>query len=1792
MKNISKISEKIANYFSSTANFYVKQVEDGSYRKTPGRVTSQLIESIINNKQSIACYQRNIDHTINWICFDFDILKSKIKTAEEGFCESHLLEVAKNFSDFLSLKNINHLIEFSGNRGIHIWINFEIPIYPYIAYELVKKLIDDSEISINRSIIGLDLFPSSPSHKSTFGKAVKIPLSKHTKSGLYSILLEKLPITFSEVHVQEISDQILENQLAILEGYSAESITEIEKKLNFEFEIREYEEYEFNQIRSIEIFEKTINFDELIHHWKKSQLTLGIASDIVNGELNHARRQLLVGVFKAVVNRHGDKIGNSILLEIFSKMNNFDREKTEAALSRLEHLRFPDQELVEAICNFTLAKRIPITELAEMFVPHFRRIDDGLFKVRDIDLRVLKIAESNYIYQNDEVRCIKVIDDIATIDFNILKSRFEDLNLIISEIDIYRHFRLEKNKEKPRELVTLGAEARLFSTWAMKYLNFIFGNQVSENSFGYQINPNFSGGHIFKPWLYQWIQFLHDIGDFLNNELNSGFFVVKTDIKSFYDSIPQDNLERLLLLGFNEAISANISSISPESSEKYKLVAQCLINIIRKSNPDRRGVPQGPAYVRYLCELYLIQVDELMDGLLEGGEILFYHRYVDDIFFVADTESNAEKIFAQLRSKLALLGLNLNPEKTTISQIRSFSSEFDKYRAQAKYAIDAISSNIEDSTDHEKNVAILEYNKLISQQEENDDAVFLFSHLPGVSFADRYRNDAVIPILKSGLGRGNLFKHVFIYVLNNESLWHKFEEIEIFTALQSEVLTSVCVELLSDQRDATKEIQEFIVSQITKLTTTVAVSEHLAYLKLYFGIHNEDFGIYAVHLLDCIRKAEEPERIQVNGNLLDMIQSELNGVPDLGLLCDYLFPLCIKSCIDVVSLDALSKIFVAKISSDDGRSNLNLINCGENIKLPITAKKYYQLLCLFTLSDAFNTRDLLEAAWEFCARIFSIDSEPPADFRKMYWYRNFDLVSVNKINLNIVASSISQGAIWNGIADIHGIYAHYHNALMIVMLTGEKNENLIDLRAVISKLKNVGKFYQWLFSDNVNLFPSKEWFIENVSKNDCILLRRDNAILVRKASHAFMTKDAEIDNFSSALSGYSDYIIKYEGDEHVSISNFLLGSGGFFDILQRTCLVLETYAKDLNALPNIFATESLVNLDNKLPFTEEVRGQPYLIFEQSKEVNSKKNNFKNFLECVFLVMRSDSSHAFDGKISKMTLWNFYSTYLSVLDAETEVIPFLRQFSIFANGAVTPSIEVVFDLTISAALYGIYVDADTVNPLITIKRFLEKYNRMNKTFSTRHIYMPSLENVPSKKNLDEFCNSIMLALNGAANYRLDLRSQLSLDLKEYFAVILNMAKDILPDITLMDFDAKIVALNVVTETISVGGESFTYENVVVINPVNGLNQSFIQEHIYLTQISEDIFGFKAGEKAFIFFVPREITLCYSDCQSRYNKYYKDGIVVQGQDFPYLDHKTGIENFDLNRASIVVSKHRNISVPDAELRLRQWLSHLPIAARHPLILLIQAHETMSLEAVAGISGQFDSLRTNKNPFLIKRFRDFGGIHRILAVDAERARHLDEHGPDSLQENSIEASLFLDVTVSGGQISEAIDYYLSLKIDAIDKHYFGDDEKKRIAIGNKLRNLKKLNIFSVLYTQKSKTAIQESFKAYGLDVEISFIMGTDISENALFETTKNITSKNKLILQKFFADEPLMNQLMKVVFSMNKSTRKYLQSKIEKSGKINLVTRYHSVTKKCLDFLTCDIKGYENSSIFERVREKSEM
>ncbi|WP_222932517.1 RNA-directed DNA polymerase, partial [Photobacterium lucens] len=117
------------------------------------------------------------------------------------------------------------------------------------------------------------------------------------------------------------------------------------------------------------------------------------------------------------------------------------------------------------------------------------------------------------------------------------------------------------------------------------------------------------------------------------------YYVIKADISSFYESISHDRLQRIVLGDGNEEINNKLKSLDIDNLNCYKSLINCLLTVSKSIQDRNSGLPQGPAYARYLAELYLIELDSILKNLYLSGEIYLYQRYVDDMFLVCKSKA-------------------------------------------------------------------------------------------------------------------------------------------------------------------------------------------------------------------------------------------------------------------------------------------------------------------------------------------------------------------------------------------------------------------------------------------------------------------------------------------------------------------------------------------------------------------------------------------------------------------------------------------------------------------------------------------------------------------------------------------------------------------------------------------------------------------------------------------------------------------------------------------------------------------------------------------------------------------------------------------------------------------------------------------------------------------------------------------------------------------------------------------------------------------------------------------------
>jgi RNA-directed DNA polymerase len=146
-------------------------------------------------------------------------------------------------------------------------------------------------------------------------------------------------------------------------------------------------------------------------------------------------------------------------------------------------------------------------------------------------------------------------------------------------------------------------------------------------------------------------------------------YVVDADLKSYFDTIPQD---RLLALVATRVADGSV----------LKLVDQYLHQQVvegAKHWTPTQGTPQGAVLSPLLANLYLHPMD------VQLGNRYRLVRYADDFVILCRSEAEAQEALAELRAWVTAHGLTLHPDKTHVGDCRQRGQgfEFLGYRFEA-----------------------------------------------------------------------------------------------------------------------------------------------------------------------------------------------------------------------------------------------------------------------------------------------------------------------------------------------------------------------------------------------------------------------------------------------------------------------------------------------------------------------------------------------------------------------------------------------------------------------------------------------------------------------------------------------------------------------------------------------------------------------------------------------------------------------------------------------------------------------------------------------------------------------------------------------------------------------------------------------------------------------------------------------------------------------------------------------------------------------------------------------------
>lgn len=197
------------------------------------------------------------------------------------------------------------------------------------------------------------------------------------------------------------------------------------------------------------------------------------------------------------------------------------------------------------------------------------------------------------------------------------------------------------------------------------------------------------------------------------NMLDNGFpkYIIRTDIESFYESIPHDELKKVI--NRNHILSPLSKKVINEILREYQ-----------RMKGQNKGIPRGIGISAYLAELYMRDFDHDIKNL---QNVTYYARYVDDIIiiFTPNNKYDSTDYLNLIDEKIIRYGLARNDTKTKPFDMRkeskNFNFDFLGYKigfSPNQLKID-IGYNKEQRYKNKINLAIDDYNTSSKYDERN-----------------------------------------------------------------------------------------------------------------------------------------------------------------------------------------------------------------------------------------------------------------------------------------------------------------------------------------------------------------------------------------------------------------------------------------------------------------------------------------------------------------------------------------------------------------------------------------------------------------------------------------------------------------------------------------------------------------------------------------------------------------------------------------------------------------------------------------------------------------------------------------------------------------------------------------------------------------------------------------------------------------------------------------------------------------------------------------------------------------
>lgn len=788
-----QIAQKLFEYYVMNDKYVAIQMPDGNY--IPKRITStpMLFFDMLESGSSLGMYQQqNGKKWIKWMCLDFDC-KEPDQLPE--LLEKYVLPAATE----LCKLGIHYLAEFSGRRGVHLWILTKGIISKEQGYKIVERMTEPYKVFIQQEdSFGLDLFPAVAGGGMKLGKQVKLPLSVHRKGGRSFFIPDIINMKYEEWKKLPDQSNFWEIQLKILQTYELNDLEELWSQLKITPD-EEQKEKGLLYKKEYIIVNKKLSLEEIREKCAECSVFSSILQRAVKGNLRYLDRLVLVGCF-------GNFQNNELILDIMRQQKNYNEDITKQYLSKLENRYYPVTmqylyDLYGEEIEPGLEPQMTILEYVagklNFDVTVIQRIKAEEKKIREKNIdyfRMIRDKELRYMQYDDEVLSVNDYLEMSKMkqyDFQYIMEQFQDIITgkkkdVDSPIKFSIYRRMEEGKKEPRMLITLCPEERILTTALAYELLETMGFYM--HSYSYNMNFFYETGSVFMPWYDSWSRFQKDVESYLYLDIFKQNGLIKLDLSSFYDSIYLHAL-------FQQMEQINGKVYKEESEKKIKDIMHYLGVYTEKLMYQVRGkvcgVPQGPAYARILAEMFLTAIiDSFYVTFGYPKENCRFLRYVDDMFIVyrgIDGKELLKHFSAYISAKGMAVNWNKFLHYEKIADMKESEKKAIFEDGAANYEIKGIQElELEDEEQREEKVE--KFEKYLNRKGKWNirDANFILNRYLDPIFVEKYLNQYAEILVEQTVGRGSIYKHLYEEIFKRDNWLIRFFKIRLYIKIPEE----------------------------------------------------------------------------------------------------------------------------------------------------------------------------------------------------------------------------------------------------------------------------------------------------------------------------------------------------------------------------------------------------------------------------------------------------------------------------------------------------------------------------------------------------------------------------------------------------------------------------------------------------------------------------------------------------------------------------------------------------------------------------------------------------------------------------------------------------------------------------------------------------------------------------------------------------------------------------------------------------------------------------------------------